>query len=179
MAMVSVVMTSRADKSVPVAASARVQAVLEQVLDPEIPVISVVELGIIRHVRVDDTGRAHVGVSPTYSGCPATEFIKTNIRQALDEAGFTNALITDELSPPWTSDWITESGRAKLRAYGIAPPAEAVASPRALTRPQLAIACPQCNSLQTAKISEFGSTPCKALYRCTSCLEPFDYFKCL
>jgi ring-1,2-phenylacetyl-CoA epoxidase subunit PaaD len=156
--------------------------VLESVPDPEIPVLSVVDLGIVRHIRwsVADAGEPvlHVGITPTYSGCPATEVIRHSIRTALDAAGYADAVLEDVLWPPWTSDWLSDSGRRKLGSFGIAPPAEAVASPRHLFHSP-SVACPRCSSRQTERVSEFGSTPCKAHYRCRSCLEPFDYFKCL
>jgi ring-1,2-phenylacetyl-CoA epoxidase subunit PaaD len=156
----------------------RIWTVLRNVPDPEIPVVSVVDLGIVRHARIDADGVVHVGLSPTYSGCPATDVIKSNVTQALHDAGFERVAILDVLAPAWTSDWITREGREKLREYGIAPPAEPVAAPRQIARGRPAIACPHCGSQSTTRVSEFGSTPCKALYRCTSCLEPFDYFKC-
>jgi ring-1,2-phenylacetyl-CoA epoxidase subunit PaaD len=150
--------------------------------DPEIPVLSVVDLGIVRHVRwrADRSGqsRLHVGITPTYSGCPATEVIRRSIETALDQEGYTDAVLEEVLSPPWTSDWLTEEGRRKLVAFGIAPPEKSVSSPRHLFRAPV-VACPRCASQATQRVSEFGSTPCKAHYRCTSCLEPFDYFKCL
>jgi len=136
--------------------------VLERVPDPEIPVVSVVDLGIVRDVRSD-----RVIITPTYTGCPATQVIERDIRDALDAAGFRDVGIETTLSPPWTTGWITESGKAKLKAYGIAPP----------TRGR-AVECPQCGSLETEEISRFGSTPCKAQWRCRACLEPFDLFKC-
>ena len=163
------------------AAQARDSAVwrvLEGVLDPEIPVLSVVELGIVRHAHWAPDGHLHVGLTPTYSGCPATEVIRRAVSDALDEAGYEGAIIEEVLSPPWTSDWLTESGRRKLEAFGIAPPAHAVASPRHLFGAPV-IRCPRCGSASTERVSEFGSTPCKAHYRCVSCLEPFDYFKCI
>ena len=160
------------------AALERLQEILAGVPDPEIPVLSVLDLGIVRHVREHADGTIEVGVSPTYSGCPATRVIKADIVQALERDGF-RAVAVDVLSPPWTSDWISEEGRRKLLAFGIAPPAEAATSTRRLLQPDLAIACPHCGSTSTMKLSEFGSTPCKALYRCESCLEPFDYFKCI
>lgn len=147
--------------------------------DPEIPVLSVTDLGIVRYARQTASGQVQVGVSPTYSGCPATQIIKASIAAALNRAGFPDVAVIDVLAPPWTSDWITASGRRKLHDYGIAPPAESVASPRQLLQSGLEIACPRCASTATEKLSEFGSTPCKALYRCTDCLEPFDYFKCI
>ena len=160
----------------------RVWEVLNSVPDPEIPVLSVVDLGIVRHVRwsAGEDGRSvlNVGITPTYSGCPATEVIRHSIETALDQEGYTGAIIEDVLSPPWTSDWLTEEGRRKLESFGIAPPAGVVSSPRHLFHAPV-VACPRCASRATERVSEFGSTPCKAHYRCTSCLEPFDYFKCL
>ncbi len=146
--------------------SARLYGVLAQVPDPEIPVLSVLDLGVIRHLRLRPDGRVEVGITPTYSGCPATPAIKADVVRALTKAGF-EAVAVDVLSPPWTTDWISAEGRRKLEAFGIAPPADPT------------ISCPRCGSKQTAKQSEFGSTPCKALYKCESCLEPFDYFKCI
>jgi ring-1,2-phenylacetyl-CoA epoxidase subunit PaaD len=148
----------------------RVRAVLAEVPDPEIPVVSVVDLGIVRRV---EPGR--VVITPTYTGCPATLVIEFSIRQALDAAGLREVEIKTELSPPWTTDAISAEGRRKLRAYGIAPPAEGAA--KASLREQPA-ECPQCGSLQTEELSRYGSTPCKALWRCRSCAEPFDRFKC-
>ena len=156
----------------------RVWQVLENVPDPDIPVLSVVDLGIVRHVEWGDDGRLHVGLTPTYSGCPATEVIQCSVARALAVAGYEDAVIDTVLTPPWTSDWLTEQGKEKLRAFGIAPPAESVASPRRLFGSPK-IACPRCASTATERVSEFGSTPCKAHYRCTACLEPFDYFKCI
>jgi ring-1,2-phenylacetyl-CoA epoxidase subunit PaaD len=156
----------------------RIWSVLSTVPDPEIPVLSVVDLGIVRKVRIDEEEVAHVDLSPTYSGCPATDVIRASVVTALHEAGFERVEVRDVLAPPWTSDWITAEGREKLREYGIAPPAEPVASPRLIGRTEPMIACPRCNSKRTTRISEFGSTPCKAHYRCEDCLEPFDYFKC-
>jgi ring-1,2-phenylacetyl-CoA epoxidase subunit PaaD len=136
--------------------------VLEDVPDPEIPAVSVVDLGIVREVSPD-----RVTITPTYTGCPATQMIERDIRDALDAAGFRDVAIETTLSPPWTTDWISESGKAKLRAYGIAPPSAAATA-----------TCPQCGSAMTEEISRFGSTPCKAQWRCRDCLEPFDRFKC-
>ena len=152
--------------------------VLEEVMDPEIPILSIVELGIVRHINSGPDGRLHVGLTPTYSGCPATEVIRRAVRQALDEAGYSEAVLDEVLSPPWTSDWLTDSGRRKLQAFGIAPPEKPVASPRHLFHAPT-VRCPRCGSTATERVSEFGSTPCKAHYRCESCLEPFDYFKCI
>lgn len=153
---------------------ARLHGVLAQVADPEIPVLSVLDLGVIRHLLRRPDGCLEVGIAPTYSGCPATPAIKADVIRALTRAGF-EAIAVDVLAPPWTSDWISEEGRRKLTAFGIAPPAEAAANKQA----DPSVSCPRCGSKRTAKQSEFGSTPCKALYRCAACLEPFDYFKCI
>jgi ring-1,2-phenylacetyl-CoA epoxidase subunit PaaD len=152
--------------------------VLRDVADPEIPVLSIVDLGIVRFVRWDAAGELHVGLTPTYSGCPATEVIRGSVARALTHSGYKQAKIDTVLSPPWTSDWLTPEGRQKLVAFGIAPPAEPVSSPRRLFGDPL-VACPKCGTDATERVSEFGSTPCKAHYRCTECLEPFDYFKCI
>jgi ring-1,2-phenylacetyl-CoA epoxidase subunit PaaD len=156
----------------------RVWALLAEVPDPEIPVLSIVDLGIVRHVRHLADGRLQVGLTPTYSGCPATDMIRSAVRAALDGAGFGDALLEEVLSPPWSSEWLTAEARRKLVAFGIAPPEKEVASPRALWHAP-AVACPRCGSRATERLSEFGSTPCKAHYRCRACAEPFDYFKCL
>lgn len=159
-----------------------VWGVLGNVPDPEIPVLTVVDLGIVRHVRwlkgSNGVDQLHVGITPTYSGCPATEVIRGMVAKALECKGYADVVIEEVLSPPWTSDWLTEVGRRKLEAFGIAPPERSVSSPRHLFRTPV-VACPRCGSDATEKLSEFGSTPCKAHYRCTSCLEPFDYFKCI
>lgn len=136
---------------------------LNTVPDPEIPVVSVVDLGIVRAVAPDK-----VVLTPTYTGCPATQVIERMVRDALDAAGYRQVRIETIISPPWTTDWISEEGRRKLQAYGIAPP-----------RPgNREVTCPQCGSGETEEISRFGSTPCKAQWRCRACLEPFDLFKC-
>ena len=152
--------------------------ILASVPDPEIPILTVVDLGIVRFVRWDE-GTLRVGITPTYSGCPATEVIRRSIRDALDEGGYRGAVLDEILAPPWTSDWLTQEGRRKLVEYGIAPPVSAapVRNPRRLFAGPLA--CPRCGSRSTTLVSEFGSTPCKAHYRCDACLEPFDYFKCI
>ena len=154
----------------------RVWDVLDRVMDPEIPVISVVDLGIVRKVRETGDG-LEVVITPTYSGCPATRQIEQDIGTALAEAGIA-ARLSIVLSPAWTTDWISEAGREKLEGYGIAPPVGR-AGRRAMFGGEPLVACPQCGSGETEMISEFGSTPCKALWRCTQCREPFDYFKCL
>jgi ring-1,2-phenylacetyl-CoA epoxidase subunit PaaD len=139
-----------------------IRDVLAGVMDPEIPVISIVDLGIVRDVTADA-----VTLTPTYSGCPATHAIEMLVRNALDSNGFRDVAIRTTLSPPWTTDWMTEAGKAALKSYGIAPPDGA----RTVT-------CPQCGSPETREISRFGSTPCKAQWQCNACLEPFDRFKC-
>ena len=149
---------------------------LSHVPDPEIPVISLTDLGIIRDVAWDDETLV-VTVTPTYSGCPAMNLIALNLELALEEAGFHMPRIKTVLSPAWTTDWMTEAGKAKLREYGIAPPA-GKASRRALFGED-EVSCPRCGSGDTERISEFGSTSCKALWRCRTCAEPFDYFKCI
>jgi ring-1,2-phenylacetyl-CoA epoxidase subunit PaaD len=153
--------------------------VLAGVSDPEIPVLSLVDLGIVRSIEVETDGTLCVGLTPTYSGCPATAVIRADAAAALAGAGFARVRLIDVLSPPWTSDWISADGCRKLEAYGIAPPPAPVASLRALTAPNPAAACPRCGSADTELLSEFGSTPCKALHRCRACLEPFDRFKCI
>ncbi|MDG1129458.1 MAG: phenylacetate-CoA oxygenase subunit PaaJ [Paracoccaceae bacterium] len=144
--------------------------------DPEVPCVTVADLGILRWVRVEN-GVAVAGVTPTYSGCPAVLAIELAVEAALRDAGF-EARIERVLSPPWTTDWITEAGREKLRDYGIAPPVKSSGSIRSLFG-EVTFACPKCGSTDTEKLSEFGSTACKAHYRCRSCAEPFDYFKCI
>jgi len=140
---------------------------LSHVPDPEIPVLTITDLGIVRDVDCSDG--VTVSLTPTYSGCPATEAIEASVVAALEDHGVSDVRIRRVLSPPWTTDWISEAGRQKLRVYGIAPP----------DRRDRPIACPRCESTNTEIISEFGSTACKASYRCVECLEPFEYFKCL
>ena len=145
--------------------------------DPEIPVLSIIDLGIVRRVTALPDG-VEVEVAPTYSGCPATEVIEKSIVDSLLDKGIGNVVLKRVLSPPWTTAWITEEGREKLRAYGIAPPADG-ASKRAMLGNMKLIACPRCSATTTTLVSEFGSTPCKASYKCDECLEPFEYFKCI
>jgi len=149
---------------------------LGQVPDPEIPVLSITDLGIVRDVEIGE--RVTVALAPTYSGCPATEVIEKSVLDALQDHGIDDVEIRRVLSPPWTTDWITDEGRDKLRDYGIAPP-ERGAGKRALLRGERQVACPRCASTATELVSEFGSTACKASYRCSECLEPFEYFKCI
>lgn len=158
---------------------------LGEVPDPEIPVISLTDLGIIRDVAWEGDTLV-VAVTPTYSGCPATSVINLDIEAALKARGIDKLRLERRLSPAWTSDWISAEGRDKLRAYGIAPPIDGTAADgrlmaraNRLAGSNLAVACPRCGSTRTEKVSQFGSTPCKASYRCRDCLEPFDYFKCI
>ncbi len=146
------------------------------VLDPEVPAVTVADLGILRSVEVKD-GVATAKVTPTYSGCPAVLAIELAVEAALLDAGF-EARVERVIAPAWTTDWITEEGREKLRAYGIAPPVKASNSIRSLFG-ETVVACPRCASEDTERVSEFGSTACKALYKCQTCHEPFDYFKCI
>ena len=155
--------------------TADVLEILDLVKDPEIPVVSVRDMGIIR--RVEYAGdRLKVVITPTYTGCPAMEVIERDISAMLKLHGLNDFDVETEISPAWTTDWITEAGRQKLREYGIAPPAN---RGKAALMGQEAVACPQCGSPDTVLVSEFGSTACKALYKCNDCLETFDYFKCV
>ncbi|AXA92641.1 1,2-phenylacetyl-CoA epoxidase subunit PaaD [Massilia sp. YMA4] len=169
--------------------TAQVWAWLADVPDPEIPVISVVDLGIVRDVNVDGAA-VSVTITPTYSGCPAMQVIESAVRDALRDHGVPQVDVVTQLSPAWTTDWMSEQAKAKLKDYGIAPPAQqvidisglrggglaAAVSRRASVLPT--VACPHCGSTHTELTSQFGSTPCKALYKCLDCREPFDYFKC-
>jgi ring-1,2-phenylacetyl-CoA epoxidase subunit PaaD len=161
----------------------KIWSLLESVSDPEVPVLSVLDLGIIRSVQIETVSetavRPIITITPTYSGCPAMDVISMNIRITLLQAGFSSVEIKQVLSPAWTTDWMTEAGKEKLKAYGIAPPQykQAVCTPDTFQEAE-AIQCPQCNSWNTQMISQFGSTACKALYKCEDCKEPFDYFKC-
>jgi len=152
---------------------------LSAVEDPEIPAVNIVELGLIRFVKTQADGILEVGLSPTYVGCPATEVIRASVVNALQAADIGGFEVTQVLSPAWTSDWITAEGRRKLRAYGIVPPERTVSSMRDVLRADRPAACPRCHSVDTETVSQFGSTPCKALHRCRACLEPFEYFKCI
>ncbi len=149
---------------------------MEEVYDPEIPVLSVTDLGIIRDIKISE-GEIEVFITPTYSGCPAMDVIAMNIRMALLQNGYRKIKITQQLSPAWTTDWMTEKGKQKLKSYGIAPPVGKTFDKKYL-EDEITVACPQCNSANTKLLSQFGSTSCKALYKCNECLEPFDYFKC-
>lgn len=157
---------------------ARAWSAAASVVDPEIPVLSIADLGVLRDIRFDAAGRVEAVITPTYSGCPAMNMIAVEIGLALDAAGFPDAKVTTVLSPAWSTDLMTEAGRRALAGYGIAPPVGRAGGRRALFG-ETSVACPHCNSPETERISEFGSTACKALYRCRACREPFDYFKCI
>ncbi len=152
-------------------------AILNAVSDPEIPVLSIVQMGVVRAARIGDHG-VEVTITPTYSGCPAMDVIGDDIRKALKDEGY-QSTVKLVLSPAWTTDWITSEGRAALEKYGIAAPLSPDADKEALLGNRRIVKCPQCKSTNTKLISQFGSTACKALFQCEDCLEPFDYFKCL
>ena len=154
---------------------ARARAAVETVVDPEIPVLTIADLGILRDISARDDA-IEVAITPTYSGCPAMNTITLDIEVALRTAGFAHVHVKTVLSPAWTTDWLTDEGRAKLVAYGIAPPGPG-GTRRALFGVEK-VACPRCGSTQTTRLAEFGSTSCKALWRCDTCREPFDYFRC-
>jgi ring-1,2-phenylacetyl-CoA epoxidase subunit PaaD len=153
----------------------KILSILKTVTDPEIPVLTIHDLGIIRGIKIEDD-EVEVIITPTYSGCPAMDFIGMNIRKVLKENGFDKIKITHLLSPAWTTDWMTEEAKDKLKSYGIAPPVSKTFDKNYLEN--LPVPCPHCNSTNTRLISEFGSTACKAIYQCKDCGEPFDYFKC-
>ena len=151
-------------------------SILAQVSDPEVPVLSILDLGIVRDIQIHDDDKVDIGITPTYSGCPAMSMIAVNIKMELLAHGFKQVNIHEVLSPAWTTDWMTEEGKQKLNAYGIAPPQYNTANnPH---ERDAVVPCPLCESKDTVLVSQFGSTACKALYKCNSCLEPFDYFKC-
>ncbi len=156
---------------------ADIEELLEEVKDPEIPVISIRELGVLREVKVLGD-EVEVTITPTYSGCPAMDVMKIDVEKALHDAGIERFSVKQALSPAWSTDWISERGRKKLLDYGIAPPPHS-ADIRTLKGGAPVTACPQCGSTDTVLVSHFGSTACKALYKCNTCKEPFDLFKCL
>jgi len=165
--------------------AAQVWAWLGEVPDPEIPVLSVVDLGIVRAVDVLSSDECVVTITPTYSGCPAMQVIADAVTDALRSHGVAKVTLVNQLAPAWTTDWMSEIGKAKLKGYGIAPPQQQVIDISGLqggvkrqVMPKLDVICPNCGSVHTQLTSQFGSTPCKALYKCLYCREPFDYFKC-
>ncbi|MCP4437415.1 MAG: phenylacetate-CoA oxygenase subunit PaaJ [Aureispira sp.] len=150
---------------------------LQEVTDPEIPVLTILDMGIVRDVKVNDQSQLEVVITPTYSGCPAMDMIAVNIKAVLQNHGFDGVEVSSVLSPAWTTDWLSEDGRKKLKAYGIAPPEGSNDKSTLFAEPKK-IECPRCGSRQSKMIAEFGSTACKSLYQCEDCKEPFDYFKC-
>lgn len=151
--------------------------ILASVPDPEIPIISIEELGVLRDIEIVDD-KIRIYITPTYSGCPAMDMITVQIKAALQEVGYSNVEIVMQMAPPWTTDWLTESAKAKLRAYGIEPPQQKTSDLGFIRGDLPRVSCPLCGSANTELISLFGSTACKSLYKCVDCLEPFDYFKC-
>jgi ring-1,2-phenylacetyl-CoA epoxidase subunit PaaD len=151
--------------------------ILEEVKDPEVPVLSIIDLGIVRSVKMDNE-QVSIVITPTYSGCPAMHVIQMDIRLKLLDKGYRNIFIQQSLSPAWTTDWMTEEGKQKLKEFGIAPPNPKQQFCSSEMFQQEVVQCPRCNSFHTEAISQFGSTACKALYRCHDCKEAFDYFKC-
>jgi ring-1,2-phenylacetyl-CoA epoxidase subunit PaaD len=152
-------------------------SLLEQVFDPEIPVLTVIDMGVVRDVRQEE-GQWHIDITPTYSGCPAMDMIAVEIKAVLQQHGYDPVQVHTILSPAWTTTWMSENGKRKLKAYGIAPPEGKVIDKSVLFGDAKKIECPRCGSRETNLLSQFGSTACKALYQCSSCKEPFDYFKC-
>ena len=165
------VTTTRREKAWRVAAS---------VTDPEVPVLTIEDLGVLRDVEVEGD-RVTVTITPTYSGCPALDAMRDDVILALTAAGYENVEVRTTLSPAWTTDWMTDAGKRKLTEFGIAPPTgmSTLPSPQGPVKVRLAVKCPRCGSLDTREVSRFGSTSCKALYECRACLEPFDHFKVL
>ena len=159
---------------------ADIRHVLSVVTDPEIPVLTIEDLGILRGVEVRGDGHVVVTITPTYSGCPAMQAITDDVLLVLAAAGYADASVRTELAPAWTTDWMTEDGRRKLREYGIAPPTGKAARPRdGLVSIGISVRCPQCGSPDTRETSRFGSTACKSMWACRTCLEPFDHFKAI
>jgi len=156
----------------------KLQPILQQVSDPEIPVLSIMDMGVVRSASIENDV-VKIEITPTYSGCPAMDVIGDDIKKLLKDNGYPNATVKLILAPAWTTDWITEKGRAALLKYGIAPPLTETADKAALLGNEKVVACPQCGSTNTKMISQFGSTACKAFFQCNDCHEPFDYFKCL
>lgn len=157
----------------------KIWELLEQIPDPEVPVLNVIDLGVIRKVEFDENRAFTITITPTYSGCPAMQMIEDEIRKLMSENSFNLKEIVTTLTPPWTTDWLTENAKKKLQAYGIAPPEDETVDKSALFPEPKKITCPRCKSKNTQLVSQFGSTACKALHKCLDCMEPFDYFKCL
>jgi ring-1,2-phenylacetyl-CoA epoxidase subunit PaaD len=161
---------------VPVVDLDAVRSIVAEVADPELPVLTIDDLGILRDVTVDGEGHVAVTITPTYSGCPAMDSIRTDITKTLADNGFDDVSVRMVLAPAWTTDWMTDAGRRKLLEYGIAPPQPRAAGAATVS---LSLRCPQCGSPKTRELSRFGSTSCKSLWVCTSCKEPFDHFKAI
>ncbi|MCW3077582.1 MAG: phenylacetate-CoA oxygenase, PaaJ subunit [Bacteroidetes bacterium] len=159
--------------------SAYIYKLLSEIPDPEIPVISIVELGVVREVSIAGDTSIEVKLTPTYSGCPAMKQMEDDVRKKLKEDGFEEIKLSIVYNPPWTTDWLSAEAKLKLQKYGIAPPEESTTDKSFLTGKHKSITCPRCKSKNTVMISQFGSTACKALYQCKDCLEAFDYFKCI
>jgi ring-1,2-phenylacetyl-CoA epoxidase subunit PaaD len=155
----------------------KVWDLLELVSDPEVPVLTIVDLGIVRGVNLEDD-QVEIVITPTYSGCPAMDMISVNIKATLQEHGLDNTSVKTVLSPAWTTDWMSDEGKRKLKEYGIAPPEGTVVDKNILFGEEKKVECPHCSSRNSKLLSQFGSTACKALYQCQDCKEPFDYFKC-
>jgi ring-1,2-phenylacetyl-CoA epoxidase subunit PaaD len=153
-----------------------VRAIVAAVPDPEIPVLTLEDLGILRHVDVTQDGQVVVTLTPTYSGCPAMEAITADVQTALGQSGYHDVVVRQVLAPAWTTDWMTEAGKAKLRKYGVAPPGRPAGGPVQVV---LSVRCPHCGSADTRELSRFGSTACKSLWACNGCQEPFDHFKAI
>lgn len=155
-----------------------IRGFLQDVTDPEIPVLTILDMGVVRRIHWEGES-LHIDITPTYTGCPAMDVIANDIRKRLKAEGIQEVVIKEVLTPVWTTDWLSEDGKRKLEEYGIAPPVDESADKRSLFGAQPTVRCPQCKSENTVRISQFGSTACKALYQCNDCKEPFDYFKCL
>lgn len=158
------------------AAARAVWDIAAAVPDPEVPVLTIEDLGVLREATID-VGRVRVTLTPTYSGCPAIDQMRDDVKARLREAGYTNVQVDYTLTPAWTTDWMSEAGKQKLEEYGIAPPSGLAAARQGPIPVSLGVKCPRCGSLRTHEVSRFGSTSCKAFYECLACLEPFDYFK--
>ncbi len=156
-----------------------IYSLLSEIPDPEIPVITIVELGVVRGVNIIDRKNIEITITPTYSGCPAMKQMEDDVRKKLIDNGFETIVIKTVFNPPWTTDWLTVEAKLKLQNYGIAPPEESTTDKSFLTGKTKQITCPRCKSKNTLMVSQFGSTACKALYQCKDCLEAFDYFKCI
>ncbi len=163
----------------PVMNKEEIWKLLDSIPDPEIPVISIVELGVVRNVEVVSGSEVEITITPTYTGCPAMKLFEDDIVSTLKNAGWETVRLKTKFQPAWTTDWLSKEAREKLRAYGIAPPEGKSSDKKALLGISPVVHCPQCGSANTTMISQFGSTACKALYKCKDCLEPFDYFKCI